>query len=286
MNPIYQSVTDAVIAELEKGAAPWIKPWRTDMSADRNLVSGNAYRGINRFILGLTNMTKGYESPIWATFKQWQEAGANVRKGEKATHICFYKPIAKAGTDASGADTIERYAVLKSYCVFNAGQVDGYTAPVIVAAPEFEPIAKCEQTIADTGAAIRHGGDAAFYAPSVDAIQMPHKSAFTSPAAYYATAFHELTHWTGAKSRLDRDLSGRFGNARYAAEELVAEMGAAFLCADHAIAGELRHAGYLQSWLTCLREDNKAIFRAAALAQKAADFISQQNVTADEQIAA
>jgi antirestriction protein ArdC len=278
---IYADITAAVIAELERGAMPWIKPWKADMTADRNLVSGKPYRGINRFILGLTTMAKSYSSPVWATFDQWKTAGGTVRKGEKATHICFYKPmVSRSVKDESGEERTESYSVLKTYCVFNADQVDGisFDAPK----PEDKPFSaheKAEQTIADSGAVIRHGGDAAFYAPSHDAIQMPNKTAFQDESSYYATAFHELTHWTGAKHRLNRDLSGRYGNPKYAFEELVAEMGAAFLCADHAIQGELRHAGYLQHWLTCLREDSKAIFRAAALAQKAADFIQQQKAT-------
>ena len=135
--------------------------------------------------------------------------------------------------------------------------------------------------IVKTGALIAHGGDAAFYMPSQDRIQLPHKSAFESESTYYATAFHELTHWTGAKSRLDRDLDkGRFGNPAYAFEELVAEMGAAFTCADHGIQGELRHAGYIGHWLKACRADNKAIFKAASLSQKAADYLKNLDATA------
>jgi antirestriction protein ArdC len=147
----------------------------------------------------------------------------------------------------------------------------------------FSAVEIAEQRIVKTGALITHGGDAAFYMPSMDRIQMPNKGTFASPENYYATMFHELTHWTSDKARCDRDLSkGRFGNPDYAFEELVAELGAAFLCNDHGIQGELRHAGYIQSWLKALKNDNKAIFKAAALAQKAADYINTVDATKGE----
>jgi antirestriction protein ArdC len=274
-NPIYQTVTNAIIAELEKGAAPWVKPWHADASsgADYNIVSGAEYRGINRLILGMAGMAGGYSAGQWASYKQWQDRGVQVLKGQKGTSICFYKAV--AGTiDASTGEKTNGYAVLKSYSVFNIDQTDAERVPVAapVAAP-FDVNDQCEAVIAKTGALIRHGGDAAFYMPSTDAVQLPHKSSFDSAAQYYATAFHELTHWTGAKHRLARDHSGRFGNPAYAFEELVAEIGAAYLCADNSIQGELRHAGYIANWLKACREDNTAIFKAAALAQKAADFI-------------
>lgn len=166
--------------------------------------------------------------------------------------------------------------------MFNASQVDGIEiAPVSTDSKPFNAIEQAEDRIVKTGAAITHGGDAAFYAPGPDRIQLPHKASFDNEASYYATAFHELTHWTGAKTRLDRELSkGKFGNPAYAFEELVAEMGAAFLCQDYGIQGELRHAGYIQSWLKACRDDSRAIFKAAALAQKAADFINGMDATA------
>ena len=275
---IYQEITDSIIQELEKGAAPWVKPWKADASADKNIISQKPYQGINRLILGLSSMSKGFDVPVWASYKQWESLGANVRKGEKGTKIVFYSPVEKE--NAQGEK--ESYAVLKAYWVFNASQVDG----IEIAAPStdskpFNAIARADDRIVKTGASISHGGDAAFYAPSVDRIQLPHKASFDNEASYYATAFHELTHWTGAKHRLDRELSkGKFGNPAYAFEELVAEMGAAFLCQDYGIQGELRHAGYIQSWLKACREDSRAIFKAAALAQKAADYINMLDATA------
>lgn len=287
MSSIQQTITASIVAQLEKGAAPWIKPWRVDTTADRNLVSGKAYRGINRLLLGMSSMAQGYSSPTWATFPQWKEKGAMVRRGEKGTHIVFFKPVSKETVSEAGETETSKYAVLKGYCVFNASQVDGFAeAAPSATVTEFEIHERAEATMEKTGALIRHGGDAAFYMPSQDAVQLPNKNAFHAPANYYATAFHELTHWTGAKHRLDRDLDkGRFGNPEYAFEELVAEMGAAFLCAEHSIQGELRHAGYIQSWIKALRENDRAIFKASALAQKAADYLLSLDAAQERQAA-
>jgi antirestriction protein ArdC len=277
---IYSEITQSIIEQLEQGAAPWIKPWKADSSADKNLVSQKPYQGINRLLLGMSSMVKGYSVPVWASYKQWESIGANVKKGEKGTKIVFYSPVTKQ--DKQTGD-IEKYAVLKTYFVFNAAQVEGIDiVPAETVTAEFTAVELAEQRIIKTGAAISHGGDAAFYMPSADRIQLPHKSAFDSEANYYATAFHELAHWTGAKNRLDRDLDkGRFGNPAYAFEELVAEMSAAFLCSDYGIQGELRHAGYIGHWLKALREDSKAVFKAAALAQKAADYINMLDATSE-----
>jgi len=277
---IYSEITQSIIEQLETGAAPWIKPWKADSSADKNLVSQKPYQGINRLLLGMSSMVKGFSVPVWASYKQWEAIGANVKKGEKGTKIVFYSPVSKENKQTGD---LEKYAVLKTYFVFNAAQVEGIDiVPAETVAAEFTAVELAEQRIIKTGAAISHGGDAAFYMPSADRIQLPNKSAFDSEANYYATAFHELAHWTGSKNRLDRDLDkGRFGNPAYAFEELVAEMSAAFLCSDYGIQGELRHAGYIGHWLKALREDSKAVFKAAALAQKAADYINMLDATAE-----
>ena len=276
MSTVYQEVTDSIIAQLEQGATPWIKPWATDSTADKNFLSQAPYKGINRLMLGLSSMVHGFGCPVWASFKQWQTVGATVRKGEKGTKIVFYSPVTKENK-ATGES--ESYNLLKAYYVFNASQVDGVTiqAPSADAKP-FNAIEAAELRIKLTGAVITHGGDSAFYAPSVDKINVPHKSSFLTESNYYATVFHELTHWTGSELRCNRNLKGRFGNPLYAFEELVAEMGAAFLCQDYRIAGELRHAGYIESWLKVLKEDSRAIFKAAALAQKAVDHINGLSV--------
>jgi antirestriction protein ArdC len=277
---IYSEITQSIIEQLEAGAVPWVKPWKADSSADKNLVSQKPYQGINRLLLGMSSMIRGYSVPVWASYKQWEAIGANVKKGEKGTKIVFYSPVSKENKQTGD---VEKYAVLKTYFVFNAAQVEGIDiVPAETVAAEFTAVELAEQRIIKTGAAISHGGDAAFYMPSADRIQLPNKSAFDSEANYYATAFHELAHWTGSKTRLDRDLDkGRFGNPAYAFEELVAEMSAAFLCSDYGIQGELRHAGYIGHWLKALREDSKAVFKAAALAQKAADYINMLDATAE-----
>ena len=238
---MYKTVTDSIIAELEKGAIPWVKPWKADSSADKNFISQKPYQGINRLLLGMGSMAKGYTNPAWATFKQWADSGANVKAGEKATHIVFFKPV-KTKDKATGED--KGYCVIKGYAVFNVEQTDMNIVPSVIPESPFNPMPDCENRIIKTGASISHGGDAAFYMPSHNRIQLPNKGAFSSEANYYATAFHELSHWTGAKHRLDRALDkGRYGNPAYAFEELVAEISAAYLCADYKIQGELRHAG-------------------------------------------
>lgn len=282
-NSVYQEVTESIIKQLEGGALPWVKPWKADSTADKNILSQKAYQGVNRLILGLSSMCQGFEVPVWGSFKQWQSLGANVKKGEKGTKIVFYSPVTKENKETGET---EAYACLKTYYVFNASQVEGVEfAKPTAEGGEFDSVAEAEARIIKTGASITHGGDAAFFAPSQDRIQLPHKNTFKDSGSYYATAFHELIHWTGAESRLNREFGKRFGDNRYAFEELVAEMGAAFLCQDYRIQGELRHAGYIDHWLKVLREDNKAIFKAAALAQKAADLINELDATAEAEAA-
>lgn len=285
---IYQQVTDQIIKQLEQGATPWVKQWNGSSSANHNVISGKCYQGINTLILNMSAAANGFQSTQWATYKQWLTLGAQVRKGTKGTTIIFYSPVTGSKVTATGEEKNYHY-VLKSYSVFNASQVDGYT-PTVVEAKPFNSIAALEALATDTGAIIKHGGDKAFFSPSGDFIQMPNKTDFDSEAAYYATLLHELAHWSGASSRLNRDLSGRFGNEAYAAEELIAELSAAFLCADYQIDGDLRHAGYIASWLRVLKNDNKAVFKAAALAQKAADYIkalsTSEAATVEEELIA
>ena len=273
-NKIYQQVTDRIISELERGAAPWIKPWTTFASAgeDQNIISKKPYNGINRVILGMS----GFSSSKWASFKQWQQLGATVRKGEKGTMIVFYSPIKKESINpTNGQLESSAYHCLKSYFVFNADQVEGIEIekPATVEKP-FIDIPALEKRVIDTGAVINHGSSSAFYRRDSDSIHLPNKGAFKSESDYYATLLHELIHWSGASFRLDRTKGKRFADSAYAFEELVAELGAAFLCQDYQIQGDLRHADYIGSWLKCLKDDNKAIFNAAALAQKAADYVN------------
>lgn len=267
---IYQQVTDKIIAELESGNLPsWVKNWSGDASADHNVITRKQYNGINTIILGMS----GFKAPQWGTYKQWLSLGAQVTKGSKGTHIIYYSPVER-GSKVTEAGEVKEYSyILKSYTVFNAEQVTGWEAPAIERKP-FNDIFAAEVLALKSGAVIKHGGDRAYYSPSQDFVGMPYKSQFNSEAGYYATLLHELSHWSGHESRLNRDLSGRFGNEAYAAEELIAELSAAFLCARFGIAGELRHSSYIANWLRVLKNDNKAIFKAAALAQKAADYLA------------
>lgn len=268
---VYQQVTDKIIAELESGNIPsWVKNWSGEAGADCNVITKKTYSGINTIILGMS----GFKSPYWATYKQWVSIGAQVSKGSKGTQIIFYSPVEK-GTKITESGEVKNYSyILKSYTVFNAEQVSGFEAPAMPVPKVFNNIASIEALTVKSGVKLQFGGDRAYYSPSQDYVAMPHKLQFNNEASYYATLLHELAHWSGHKSRLDRDLSGRFGNEAYAAEELIAELSAAFLCARFNIAGELRHSSYIASWLRVLKNDNKAIFKAAALAQKAADYLA------------
>jgi len=283
MTTIYQEITDSIIAELEKGATPWVKPWNAPQSADKNVVSGKAYRGINRLLLAMISGIKGYSNPAWATYDQWANLGGNVRKGEKAAKIIFFSQAKDKKAEKAGEDKVYQFA--RAYSVFNVEQVEGIDiiASDDILVSDNQKIEACESRIIATQAKYSIGGDTACYIPSIDAIRMPALNTFQSTEHYYATFFHELTHWTSEKTRCDRDLSkGRFGNADYAFEELVAELGAAFLCQQHGIKGDLRHAGYIDHWLKCLKADSRAIFKASALAQQASDFLL--NCGTDKQV--
>jgi len=250
-------------------------------------------------VLWATAQAEGYPSAVWATYRQWAELGAQVRKGEQSSPVVFWKVNGPdegedggtgGGGDAGGAagedgaDGRRPRVFARGDSVFNAAQVDGYQAPALPALPEPERIGHAEAFFAALGADIRHGGNRACYVPSLDQVRMPPLPAFRDAVAYYATLAHEATHWTGHASRCARDLRGRFGEEAYAAEELVAELGAAFLCADLALAPEPRpdHAAYVASLLKVLRGDKRAIFTVAAKAQQAADWMhGRQPATAE-----
>jgi antirestriction protein ArdC len=282
---VYTKVTERIISDLEQGIRPWMKPWSAEHAAGRITRplrhNGTPYRGMNILLLWGEAMAKGYAAPIWMTYKQAQELGANVRKGEHGSLVVYANTISKTETNSQGEDIEREIPFMKGYTVFNVEQVDGlpahYYAEPENPLPLSERIAHADVFITGTGATIHHGGNSAFYAPSRDAVQLPPFEAFKDKESYYATALHELTHWTKPKSRLDRDFSTkRFGDSGYAREELVAELGAAFLCAQLGITPEVRedHAAYLGHWLTVLKEDKRAIFSAAAHAQRAADYLS------------
>jgi antirestriction protein ArdC len=269
---LYQQVTDKIIAELESGTIPsWVKNWSGEAGADCNVISKKTYSGINTIILGMS----GFKSPYWGTYKQWLSIGAKINKDQFSNYqsIVFYAPV-KTAKKQDNEDIQQVYKLMRYFRVYNAEQVSGFEAPAMPAPKVFNDVASIEALTVKSGAQLQFGGDRAYYSPSQDYIAMPHKTQFNSEASYYATLLHELSHWSGHKSRLDRDLSGRFGNEAYAAEELIAELSAAFLCARYSITGELRHSSYIASWLRVLKNDNKAIFKAAALAQKSADYLA------------
>lgn len=275
---IYQEVTDQIIAELETGAAPWVRSWDASAGMPHNFTSHRQYTGINVMLLWAAGIQSGYSSSAWLTYKQAKDKGGHVRKGEKGTQIVFWKFLEKptGETDANGDQVTDRIPMCRFYTVFNVEQCENLPGVVDEAPAVPQGYEHIDEVIQAIGADIQHGGNRACYIPSRDQIRMPRPQDFTAPANYYAVLMHELTHWTGAASRLDRNLSGRFGDAQYAAEELIAEIGAAFACARLGIKGELRHAAYIESWLKVLKNDKRAIFTAASQAQKAADYLIER----------
>jgi antirestriction protein ArdC len=268
---IYDTVTNRIIENLEKGCIPWLKPWHTENTLDKNILTGNEYNGINRIILGMS----GFQSNVWGSFKQWQNLGANVRKGQTGTAIVFYSPVKTTSINPDTNQNEESfYACMKTYYVFNAEQVENIEIkPRDIEDKPFLNNVDIDNMVMNTGANIRHGGNSAYYRPSEDYINMPIKSDFNDEAGYYATLLHELTHWSGAKHRLDRTKGKRFADTAYAFEELIAELGSAFLCEKFAVKGDIRHEGYIESWLKALKNDNQMIFKASAYAQKSTDYI-------------
>jgi len=281
-----QAVTDRIIAALDAGTAPWRRPWvsgaRTTMPGmPCNAVSSRAYRGVNAMLLSMTQRAHASDDPRWITYRQASERGWQVKAGETGTPVVFFKRVeARDAPDDSrqGNDegTVRRIPMLRGFTVFHASQVQGmpdYQAPTLEDAPWRKPEAP-ELIVAASGVPVRTGGDRAYYAPVYDFIGMPPAAAFRTPEGYAATLLHELAHASGHESRLDRDLSGRFGNHAYAIEELIADLTSVFARAALALPCEIEnHASYLQSWLDVLKADKRAVFKAAAAAQKAADWM-------------
>lgn len=277
---LYSTVTATILAELEAGAAPWVKPWSGGSFAanmPHNATTNRAYSGVNVILLWMAQQSGAYPVGRWLTFKQAIDAGGNVRKGEKGTTIVFVSAIERTEENAAGEEESRRIPFLKRYTVFNVAQCDNLPAKVMQgeAVPQNagDRCDLADEFLAATGARIQEGTGEAYYVPGRDFISLPAFPAFKSADHFYGTAFHELGHWTGHKARLDRDFSGRFGDKAYAAEELVAELTAAFLCAEFGFDGELRHAGYIGTWIALLKSDSRAFFTAAAKAQKAADYL-------------
>ena len=280
---LYQHVTNRILEDLERGVRPWLKPWSASNVRGSILPrrhNGIPYQGINVLLLWSEAMARGYTATTWMTYRQALELGAHVRKGETGTLVVFADRITRT-EDGENGESVERSIPnLKSYTVFNVEQIDGLPPQYVAQAPAPASVeirhAQAESFIAATRATIRFGGDRAYYAPAFDVIQLPPLPAFRDMESYYGTALHELTHWTGHPSRCARELNGhRFGSEAYAFEELIAELGSAFLCAELGITPEVRddHAAYLASWLTVLKQDKRAIFAAASQAQRAADYL-------------
>ncbi|CAN7752989.1 ArdC family protein [Mesorhizobium sp. LjNodule214] len=276
----YQRITDTIVEQLVAGTKPWIRPWRGN--ARRSAIiprraTGEAYRGINVIMLWVAGQTFGYEENTWMTYRQAQDFGGQVRKGEKGTLVVKYGTFTPKDHED---DEHRAIPYLKGYTVFNIEQIenmpDRFFSPAeelpTNAVPHIEAV---ETFVKNTGAKVSYGGTKACYQPVCDDILMPDRERFDSEVHLYSTLLHEISHWSGANTRLDRDLSGRFGTESYAAEELIAELAASFLCADLGVPHDPRDntASYLASWLTVLKDDKRAIFTAAAKAQEIADWM-------------
>jgi antirestriction protein ArdC len=278
MQDLYQKVTDQIVHVLEQGTPPWESPWENHTALPGNLATGKPYRGINILLLMMEAMDKGYPDSRWLTLKQANELGGRIRKGEHGTGIVFFKlKEIEDQEDRHGFDDPPPKKVvpmLRSYIVFNASQVDFLPERFQLGQkPAWQPIGEAEELLYLSGATVRHGGNRAFYSPKDDLIQLPPQAWFADVERYYGVALHELTHWTGHPSRLNRELGRRHGIDAYAFEELVAEMGAAFLCAHCGLPARLEHASYIESWLDALKRDKRLIFVAAGKAQAAADYV-------------
>jgi antirestriction protein ArdC len=282
---IYARITDKIVADLEQGVRPWLRPWSVDNAEGRITrplrYNGIRYNGINVIMLWSAAVAKGYCCPHWLTFKQALDLGGNVRGGETGELVVYADRIKRTEIDARGEECEREIPFLKGYTVFNAEQCEGLPAQYSAkpGAPVLTPMQRLDEAdrfFAATGADIRHGGTRAYYAEGSDFVQMPPFETFRDAESYAATLAHELTHWTKHDSRLARDM-GRvnWGDEGYAREELVAELGSAFLCADLGITPETRddHAAYVASWLKVLKDDKRFVFSAASHAQRAADYL-------------
>jgi antirestriction protein ArdC len=280
---VYARITSQIVAAIENGVGTWKMPWHTsgDSFSPINVSSRKPYRGINAICLWAAANAKNYESGQWGTYRQFQDHGAQVRKGEKATTVVFWK-FANDATETQDGDEDaaagSRLLFVKGYSVFNAAQVDGYTGEILPAAPILDRIEAADTFFQGIGATVRHGGNRAYYSPDSDHIQMPAFQEFDQNIGYYSTLAHEHCHWTAKVERCDRQLGKRFADSAYAAEELIAELGASFVCARLGLSTEARpdHASYIQSWLKVLKADKRAIFTAASRAQQAADYLIER----------
>jgi antirestriction protein ArdC len=282
---IYARVTDEIVRAIEAGVKDYEMPWhqRAGAGLPRNASTGNFYRGVNTVALWATGQLRGYALPYWATFLQWEKLGARIRRGEKASLVVFYKREESPTDDEDRENARETRSILKGSFVFNAGQVDGWSYPEPAHENRTKKLQEVDSFIESVGAEIHYGSDRAYYSKRFDRIHMPDRRDFidhgtrTATEGFYSVLLHEHVHWTGHSARLNRDLSGRFGDSAYAMEELVAELGAAFLCGELGISVYPRqdHAAYVRSWLVVLRQQKTAIFTAASTATAACRFLGE-----------
>jgi antirestriction protein ArdC len=281
---LYQEITDKIIAELEAGRVPWVQPWGTaaakaSLAMPTNAATQRRYSGVNVLILWGAVIDRGFAGQSWLTFRQALAHGGNVRKGEHGTTVVYadrFTPDEERRRAERDGDEPFVIPFLKRFTVFNTDQCENLQAALTTVpapVPDGLILPRADALIAASGADFRIGGERAFYSPSHDFIQVPRPEAYFEPINWHRTALHELGHWCGHPSRLGRDLSGGFGSALYAREELVAEMTSAFVCASLGIVPTVRHADYIGSWLEVLRADDRAIVRAASAASKAADYL-------------
>ena len=281
---LYDEITSTIIAELEAGRLPWVQPWGSaavsaPLAMPKNAATGRHYSGINVLILWGAVVARGFSCQSWLTFRQALSLGGNVRKGERGTTVVYADRFVPDGEKRRARETGEdaqAIPFLKRFTVFSTDQCDSLPDDLVSAPPPMPEgliLPEVETLVRASGADLRLGGDKAFYSPALDYIQVPRPEAYFEPINWHRTALHELGHWSGHDSRLARDLSGGFGSKKYGQEELVAELCAAFTCATLGIAPTVRHADYIGSWLEVLREDNRAVVRAASAASKAADYL-------------
>ena len=285
---VYSRITAQIVEHLEKGVRPWIRPWNAEHAAGRITRplrhNGQPYSGINILSLWMSALEQNFAAPIWMTYRQASELNAHVKKGEKGSLVVYANAITRTERyDKTGQDVEREIPYMKGYAVFNVEQIEGLPEVYYAkAVPTLDPVARidhAEKFFANLGATIKHGGTRAYYAQELDYVRMPPFEAFRDAESYYSTLAHELAHWTKHPQRLDRDLGRKsWGDEGYSREELVAELGSAFLCADLELHQESpeENAAYIATWLEVLKHDNRAIFAAAAHAQKAADYLNQK----------
>jgi len=284
---VYQRVTSQIVNAIENGVGTWRMPWHTSgrfAFSPINATTHKPYRGVNVLALWAVARSKGYERGEWATYPQWQERGAQVRKGEKSASVAFWKfadgrAESQDGDEPEQVSSRSRLLFCREYHVFNAAQVDGYTPRPDADAPIEERIDSADAFFGRVPARVAHQGNRAFYCPSDDTITLPPFGAFHTPMDYYSTRAHETGHWTAKADRCNRELGKRFGDNAYSMEELVAELTAAFTLAHLELSSEPRpdHAQYIAAWLKVLKADKRAIFTAASKAQQAADYIVRES---------